>query len=241
MKTKPVIGLSGSRMRLEGSFLTGMEKSLVNSDYHDAISRAGGLPVIIPPTASPEEIDSYLEICDGILMTGGMDVAPILYNEMPHPKCGNFDLEVDRSNLLLAQKAMDSGKPVLGVCRGMQLMNVAKGGTLYQDIPSQTTGTTNHSYGYIRTDVVHKVHVDSNSSLYQFFQKEELEVNSIHHQAVKEIGRDFQVAATAPDGIIEGIEIPGRPIFAVQWHPEMLLKKDDKMLCLFETFIGLCK
>ena len=139
MKRKPVIGLSGSRIRMEGGYLTGMEKSLVNSDYLDAVLRGGGLPVIIPPTATAAEIDDYLEMCDGILMTGGMDVAPILYNEMPHPRCGNFDLEVDRSNLLLAQKAMDSGKPVLGICRGMQLMNIAKGGTLYQDIPSQTT------------------------------------------------------------------------------------------------------
>ena len=126
MKRKPVIGLSGSRIRMEGGYLTGMEKSLVNSDYLDAVLRVGGLPVIIPPTATAAEIDDYLEMCDGILMTGGMDVAPILYNEMPHPRCGNFDLEVDRSNLLLAQKAMDSGKPVLGICRGMQLMNIAK-------------------------------------------------------------------------------------------------------------------
>lgn len=104
MKRKPVIGLSGSRIRMEGGYLTGMEKSLVNSDYLDAVLKVGGLPVIIPPTATAAEIDDYLEMCDGILMTGGMDVAPILYNEMPHPRCGNFDLEVDRSNLLLAQK-----------------------------------------------------------------------------------------------------------------------------------------
>ena len=169
-----------------------------------------------------------------------MDVAPILYNEMPHPRCGNFDLEVDRSNLLLAQKAMDSGKPVLGICRGMQLMNIAKGGTLYQDIPSQTTGITGHSYGYIRTDVVHKVHVKDSSYLREVFGTDELEVNSIHHQAVKDVGKDFTVTVTAPDGIVEGIEIPGKPIFAVQWHPEMLLKGSDKMLCIFEAFIKLC-
>lgn len=240
MKRKPVIGLSGSRIRMEGGYLTGMEKSLVNSDYLDAILRVGGLPVIIPPTATAAEIDDYLEMCDGILMTGGMDVAPILYNEMPHPRCGNFDLEVDRSNLLLAQKAMDSGKPVLGICRGMQLMNIAKGGTLYQDIPSQTTGTTGHSYGYIRTDVVHKVHVKDSSYLREIFGTDELEVNSIHHQAVKDVGKDFTVTVTAPDGIVEGIEIPGKPIFAVQWHPEMLLKGSDKMLCIFEAFIKLC-
>lgn len=240
MKRKPVIGLSRSRMRMEGGYLTGMEKSLVNSDYLDAVLKVGGLPVIIPPTATAAEIDDYLEMCDGILMTGGMDVAPILYNEMPHPRCGNFDLEVDRSNLLLAQKAMDSGKPVLGICRGMQLMNVAKGGTLYQDIPSQTTGITGHSYGYIRTDVVHKVHVKDSSYLREVFGTDELEVNSIHHQAVKDVGKDFTVTVTAPDGIVEGIEIPGKPIFAVQWHPEMLLKGSDKMLCIFEAFIKLC-
>lgn len=121
-----------------------------------------------------------------------------------------------------------------------QLMNIAKGGTLYQDIPSQTTGITGHSYGYIRTDVVHKVHVKDSSYLHEVFGTDELEVNSIHHQAVKDVGKDFTVTVTAPDGIVEGIEIPGKPIFAVQWHPEMLLKGSDKMLCIFEAFIKLC-
>lgn len=229
MNKKPMIGLSASRIRLEGGYLTGMEKAVVNSDYLDAVLRAGGIPVLIPPTASNDEIHDYLEMCDGILMTGGMDVAPILYGEMPHPKCGNFDLEVDRSNVALAKAAMDSGKPVLGVCRGMQLMNIARGGTLYQDIPSQTTGQTGHSYGYIRTDVVHTVEVTSGSFLHKIFEKDQLEVNSIHHQAVKDVGQDFQVCAVAPDGIIEALEIPGKPIYAVQWHPEMLCQAFLKM------------
>ena len=187
-KQKPVIGLSASRMRLEGSYLTGMKKSLVNSDYVEAIVKAGGLPIIIPPTCTPEEIDEYLLMCDGILITGGMDVAPILYGEMPSPRCGNFDLENDRSNLALLKAALAADKPILGICRGLQMLNVALGGTLYQDIPSQCPDCAGHSWGYIKTDAVHSVSLDTDSPLYSIFQKKELLVNSVHHQAVKDLG-----------------------------------------------------
>ena len=213
-KQKPVIGLSASRMRLEGSYLTGMKKSLVNSDYVEAIVKAGGLPIIIPPTCTPEEIDEYLLMCDGILMTGGMDVAPILYGEMPSPRCGNFDLENDRSNLALLKAALAADKPILGICRGLQMLN---------------------------TDAVHSVSLDTDSPLYSIFQKKELLVNSVHHQAVKDLGEGAIVCAKAPDGIVEGIYMPGKKVLAVQWHPEMLLEKSDEMLCLFQHFIEDCR
>lgn len=240
-KQKPVIGLSASRMRLEGSYLTGMKKSLVNSDYVEAIVKAGGLPIIIPPTCTPEEIDEYLPMCDGILMTGGMDVAPILYGEMPSPRCGNFDLENDRSNLALLKAALAADKPILGICRGLQMLNVALGGTLYQDIPSQCPDCAGHSWGYIKTDAVHSVSLDPDSPLYNIFQKKELLVNSVHHQAVKDLGEGAIVCAKAPDGIVEGIYMPGKKVLAVQWHPEMLLEKSDEMLCLFQHFIEECR
>lgn len=240
MNKKPVIGLSASRMRLEGSYLTGMPKSLVNSDYIDAVVKGGGLPIMIPPTCTPEEIPLYLDMCDGILMTGGMDVAPILYGEMPIAQCGSFDLEVDRSNLELMKAALKADKPILGICRGMQLLNVALGGTLYQDIPTQHQGSAGHSWGYIRTDVVHTVNVEKDSPLYEVFGKSELQVNSVHHQAVKGLGLGLEVCAKAPDGVIEAIHLPGKKVLAVQWHPEMLLLQSDEMLCLFQDFVRQC-
>jgi len=240
MSKKPVIGLSASRMRLEGSYLTGLSKSFVNSDYVEAVVRAGGLPLIIPPTSTEEEIREYLPMCDGVLMTGGMDVAPILYNEMPNVKCGNYDLDVDVSNITLIKEAIAAELPIFGICRGMQLLNVAMGGTLYQDLPSQRPGNVGHSWGYIKTDVIHKVNLKENTPLYEIFGRKELGVNSIHHQAVKDLGEGIAICAEAPDGLVEGIYMPGKPILAIQWHPEMMMEKHEEMLKLFQAFVEQC-
>lgn len=237
MKDHPIIGLSASRMLLEGSYMTGMPKIFVNSDYVDAISKAGGIPFLIPAMASHQELETLVSLCDGILMTGGMDVAPILYHEMPHPHCGKYDLEVDRSNLDLIHTAISAGKPILGICRGLQMINIALGGTLYQDIPSQCVGAGGHSFGHIRSDVVHPVTLAKDSRIRTIFQRDVIEVNSVHHQAIKDPGQGVRVTAIAPDGIIEAIEVPEKKIIAVQWHPEMLLQGSDDMLCLLRSFV----
>lgn len=167
MNDLPVIGLSTGRMFLEGSNLTGMERVIVNGDYIGAVKKAGGLSVPVPPVCSPDEIRQYVKLCDGIIITGGLDAAPILYGEMPHPGCGIFDLDMDRTHIELIREAIRQGKPLLGICRGMQLINVALGGTLYQDIPSQCPGCGGHSYTYIRGDAVHSVTLDEGSPLHQ--------------------------------------------------------------------------
>ncbi|MCD8011055.1 MAG: gamma-glutamyl-gamma-aminobutyrate hydrolase family protein [Lachnospiraceae bacterium] len=238
MKDHPIIGISSSRLLLEGNYLTGMPKTIVNQDYVDAVSAADGIPLIIPSTASREELCALVNLCDGILISGGMDIDPILYHELPHPCCGAFDLEVDRSNLDLVHIAMQSGKAILGICRGMQLINIALNGTLYQDIPSQCDGAGGHKFCYIRMDTVHTVDLEPESAICEIFGKKSIEVNSLHHQAVKDLGEGVRVTAKAKDGIAEAIEVPGKNIIAVQWHPEMMLQRSSEMLCLMKDFVN---
>lgn len=176
MNKKPVIGLSSSRMRLEGGYLTGIQKTLVNSDYVNAVLRGGGLPFVLPLVSKEEEIRQYLGLCDGVLLTGRMDVDLILYEEWPHPKCGSFDLEADRANLAPAREAIRMNK-LLGICRGMQLINVVFGGTLYQDIPSQCLDCGGHSYGCIGSDVVYTVCLEQDSPFPKIFGGLELAVH----------------------------------------------------------------
>lgn len=241
MNKKPIIGLSATRMRLEGSYLTGMQKSLVNSEYIDAITRAGGLSVMIPPTSTPEDIEEYLNLCDGVLITGGLDIAPLLYGEMTIAQCGSFDPEVDRSNLALVKTALRRKLPLLGICRGIQLLNVALGGSLYQDIAAQRPGGINHATTYMRCDTAHPVQIMPDSPLHTIFPQPEILVNSLHHQGIKDLGAGLSVAAVAPDGVIEAVYLPKEPVMAVQWHPEMMLVKDNAMLILFQSFIHTCK
>ena len=214
MNDLPVIGLSTGRMFLEGSNLTGMERVIVNGDYIGAVKKADGLSVPVPPVCSPDEIRQYVKLCDGIIITGGLDAAPILYGEMPHPGCGIFDLDMDRTHIELIREAIRQGKPLLGICRGMQLINVALGGTLYQDIPSQCPGCGGHSYTYIRGDAVHSVTLDEGSPLHRIYGRTVLDVNSIHHQSVKECGKGVEICARSADGIAEGLCVPGQKILA---------------------------
>jgi len=226
----------------EGAFLTGMTKIVLNTDYTDVVSKVGGLPVIIPPTNTPDEMEIYTDLCDGFIFTGGRDIAPIIYGEVPHPACGPFDLAVDRCTIQLILLAIQKNKPILGICRGMQLINVALGGSLHQDIPSQFKNTSGHDNGLFRSEPSHTVEIiDHTTPLYKILNKDTLEVNSFHHQAVCRLGKGVNVCASAPDGIVEAFTVDEYNILAVQWHPEMMAFENNNMLCLFESFIKQCK
>ena len=235
---KKLIAITSGRAAHESPPPAGIMKDAVNCDYAEAVSRAGGVPVILPSVCTDEEISFYTELCDGFLISGGMDICPAIYGAMPHPMCGTYDYEVDDSHLRLIKRVLEVNKPLLGICRGMQLINIAAGGTLYQDIPSQYSALSGHQFTYIRHDPVHEVEIEKGSALHGILKADRLYVNSIHHQAVETAGRDVEICARAQDGIIEGITLKHKKTIGVQWHPEMLLKKDDKMLCLFESFIA---
>lgn len=213
---KPLIGLSVNRSGQDGSRLSGT--------YVNAVIKAGGTPVIIPLTNDGLILSGILDHLDGTIMTGGEDVAPEFYGEERMEQLGTVDSVRDVYDLMLIKMITDRNIPLLGICRGEQLINVAFGGSLYQDIPTQHPSEIKHSQNVSGWIATHKITVDSQSLLREIIGEDTLSVNSFHHQAVKTVAPGFRVTAWAADSIPEAIEsISGRPILAVQFHPEGLI------------------
>ena len=190
--------------------------------YVEAVVRAGGLPLVLP-ILDPEDAADVLANVDGLLLTGGGDVAPGRYGEDPVPEVYGVDQDRDEWELALVVAATAARKPVLGVCRGEQLINVAFGGTLVQHLVAGQTGESHRQPGR-EGEPVHPVGLDPNSTLAKIVGPQPLGVNTMHHQAVARVGAGLRAVAWAPDGVIEAIEsADDRPIVAVQWHPEWLI------------------
>ena len=224
----PVIGISGSYSP-EGVGLT-----TLNTNYSQAVSKAGGVPFIIPTVSSREEADAVLAVLDGIVFSGGEDLGPWLYGEEIYNETVFVDSVRDISDVFLAQAALASRKPILAICRGEQLMNVVLGGTLYQDIPDQLADNVGHG------GTTHKIGIEEGSILASIFGTDSLEVNSSHHQAVKDLAPGLKVTARSHDGIVEAYE--GDNLTAVQFHPEKLVRSDStQWLEFFKLFITKCK
>ncbi|HLT59076.1 MAG: gamma-glutamyl-gamma-aminobutyrate hydrolase family protein [Limnochordales bacterium] len=211
----------------------------VNAPYIRAVAAAGGVPVLIPPAWDPELLGAALERVDGLVLTGGVDVDPARYGQEPHPQLGRVDPEWDDLDVTVARLALARDVPVLGICRGMQVLNVAAGGTLYQDIPSQVPGALAHQQSAPREEASHGVAVQDGSRLHGVLAAAHLAVNSFHHQAVLAVAPGFQATAHAPDGIIEGIEgVAHRFALGVQWHPEHLTGRDPAHFRLFAALVA---
>lgn len=226
----PVIGISGN-------FRDG-DCTLAQA-YYMSVIEAGGTPVIIPSYDNEKALVSILESLDGIVLSGGADIDPDYLGEEPLD-CVSINPRRDMQELMIVHLAVDRQIPVLGICRGIQVLTAALGGKLYQDIKAQHDGPSmEHSQTIARGLPSHDVRLAKDSLLYSFFGKEILAVNSFHHQAVKEVPTGFRVTATAPDGIIEGMESTGyRPILGVQWHPEcFLLENDRTMMPIFDWIV----
>ena len=195
----------------------------MNQSYVDALAAAGCAPVLIPILEDEDRLRAIYERLDGIVFPGGADVAPREYGEEPIDNLNKVEAERDRVELRLARWAFDDDLPTLGICRGQQLINVALGGTLYQDLIHQGATTVEHSDadGRPRGKLIHRVRLDPNSRLAQLIDETSVEVNSLHHQAVKNVAPALLVTGTADDGVIEAVESPDRRfLIAVQWHPE---------------------
>ncbi len=234
---KPLIGLTTSRMpnpSRRPAFGT-------NLPYTTSIADAGGLPVLIPLNLSNDDLDLLLSRLDGILFTGGYDVDPRAYGSLPHPKVEGIDADRDRVEMHLLQSILPTTKPILGICRGCQVINVALGGSLFEDLPEQFPGSIPHdNHDQPRNYLAHSVEIDPHSRLAAILKTHDVQVNSLHHQGVRKLSQALQAAAIAPDGLIEAFEVPAHPFgLAVQWHPEEL-QEFEPMRFLFQAFVQSC-
>lgn len=207
--------------------------------YIRAIHEAGGAPLLIPSGLDAPVIQALLERLDGIVFTGGGDVAVNIFGGQEHPRVTGEDEARDALELLLARAAVETGKPFLGICRGLQLINVALGGTLYTDIADQMPGAIRHAYdsGTERTLLAHSVRIEADSRLAVLLGERLLQVNSLHHQGVKDVPVLLRPVGFAPDGLVEALELERHPFgIAVQWHPEWLTDQQVTQR-LFRAFV----
>jgi putative glutamine amidotransferase len=206
------------------------------------VERAGGVPILIPIFDDLDELQTLLPRLDGLLLSGGIDVDPRYYNEEPHPLLSETNPQLDMLEMTMARWAFRENTPTLGICRGMQVLNVALGGSLYQDLSALHPTSIKHAlWDLPRTTIGHTVQVEPGSRMEQVLGTRELRANSLHHQAVKMPGKGVRISGRAGDGVVELIEVPNhRFMMGVQCHPEELYANEQAWANLFASFIGAC-
>lgn len=232
------IGISASLLTIDAGVLKGRERAFVGQDYVHAVARAGGVPVILPVINTDEIIAQQLKAVDGLILSGGFDVHPHFYGEEPHALLDVCYPDRDAFEIKLAQTASKMNIPILGICRGLQLLNVAFGGTLHQDIALHSNEVLQH-HQKARPDMpAHTVNLELGTVLHHIFQQTSIRTNSLHHQSINKLAPGFTVSAKSQDGVIEGIESMEHSfILGVQWHPELMVEKDPLMQGLFQAFV----
>ncbi len=209
--------------------------------YMDGVKASGAIPIILPLSSSDEDVLEIFDKCDGLLMTGGHDVSPALYNESKKETCGVTCNDRERIEQALYKNALEHDKPVLGICRGIQLINVLQGGTLYQDLPSEYASDIEHHMKPPYTNVAHYVNIKKETPLYDLLLTERLGVNSYHHQAVKKLGTDLEIMAESEDGLVEAVRHTKKSfVWAFQWHPEFDFHVNQNSKKIFDAFVDAC-
>ncbi len=220
--TRPLIGLTACTKPVRSGQKERLNEA-VPRGYVEGVEGASGLAVVLPNTGDPSRARSYLDRIDGLLLTGGDDVHPRLFGEAPHPRLDLVDERRDQFEIALLLAARERRMPVFGICRGIQVMNVALGGDLYQDLPSQADSKVGHAQRTLDEGPWHDIEVCRGTRLAEVLGEAKTAVNSYHHQACRRVAEGLSVTATAPDGVVEALEDPGQPFFlGVQWHPEVL-------------------
>ncbi|MEZ4666436.1 MAG: gamma-glutamyl-gamma-aminobutyrate hydrolase family protein [Anaerolineae bacterium] len=232
---KPLIGIVASSYTAPS---TGWEYNRGYVPIIQAVEEAGGLPVIIPVSISDDVLQGIYQRLDGVLLPGGGDVRPSIYGAEAHPLTDNLDDARDHVEINLTRLAVADDRPVFGICRGHQVLNVALGGTLIQDVPSEIGETIPHNITVPRSARAHEVQIDPSSRLASILGSTKLEVNSLHHQSVLQPAPDVCITAYSPDGVVEALEMPNKKfVLSVQWHPEDLYTNYPAMKQLFKAFV----
>jgi putative glutamine amidotransferase len=240
MAHPPLIGVTMSTTP-DGAQTDAPPRAWLNNAYFRAVQQAGGIPILLPPHLDGSALDVLWARLDGILLTGGGDIEPARFGEERHSTVADVSEVRDRLEIEVTERAMHDRRPLLAICRGIQVLNVALGGSLHQDIAIDTGSTIAHVQTAPRDQASHPVKVmGEGTRLGATLGAPEIEVNSMHHQAIKRLGRGLREVAWAPDGIIEGIEIEDTSalVLGVQWHPEELVAHDPAARNLFRTLVA---
>ena len=243
---RPAIGVPTQSLHAIEDIPEHLPHSWVMSQrYLHVLANHGALPWMIPLLDDLSTLHEMYRRLDGLFLAGGVDLHPDSYGHELGPLTGQTDRPRDLTELQLVRWALEDQMPVLGACRGIQSMNVAAGGTLFQDVHEERRGAIKHDYyptqGYARDHLAHDVEIVEGTRLAGIYGTPTATVNSMHHQGVQDLARGLVVSARAPDGLIEAVELPDAPFFVgVQWHPEMLTEKDAATRRLFDTFVEAC-
>ena len=240
---RPLIGVTTQTLQAIDGIPDGLPHSVVmNQRYYHAVASAGAAPVLVPLLDDLETLRAIYERTDGILIPGGVDVDPAAFGEKPHERLGRIDPARDRVEIQLVKWAVEDDKPLLGLCRGLQVINVALGGTLYQDLETEYPNGIKHdyfpNYGFSRDHLAHDVVVEAGSRMRHALIDPAVPVNSMHHQGIKALANGLSASALAPDGLIEAAESTNESyIVGVQWHPEVFELSDPSSGVLFRDFV----
>ncbi|WP_117170481.1 gamma-glutamyl-gamma-aminobutyrate hydrolase family protein [Paraliobacillus sediminis] len=233
---KPVIGITSSNVTHNK-----LPSINLHEKYIQAIVTAGGVPVVIP-TGPKDMAEVWVSICNGIILSSGEDVDPYSYHANPEPKLQQTNLKRDLMEIDLVKSAQQQNKPLLGICRGITMLNAALGGTVIQDIETANSKAIKHYQQSDREDPTHDVQIKEGSLLYKILNDTKIRVNSMHHQSINKLAPNLITVATALDGVIEAVEGPSDAPFmlGVQWHPEEMAHVDSRMQDLFQVFVHAC-
>ena len=236
--SKPIIGCT--MYRHQGSKKGSLAMMALTEAYIQAIQQAGGIPIMIPIDLDTADVARVFDVVDAVLLPGGGDVDPAFYGAPMSDLVKRIDQDRDRVEIWAAQTAVAQKKPLLAICRGHQVLNVALGGTLWADLPNQMPGALPHDFDstHPRNYAAHPVSIAPDSHLAGYLGATETAVNSLHHQGIRDLAPELRAVATAPDGLIEAVEVPDHPFaIGVQWHPEWLVADNPTMARLFRAFV----
>jgi putative glutamine amidotransferase len=232
---QPVIGIT----TIQGTNPDGLPTVMLLQAYIHAIIQAGGVPVLLPSMLAEGGWDALYKRLDGVLFSGGGDIAPEHFNGENHPRIDGVDPLRDSIELNMFRAVVDDGKPFLGICRGIQVVNVGLGGTLYEHLGEQFPREIDHTYPTaMRTTLVHEVRIEEGTHLAEIVGEPILQVNSLHHQGLRDVAPELRITGRAPDGLVEAVELPEHPFgVAVQWHPEWMTDQQSTRN-LFKAFVA---